>query len=261
MHARWNRTQGSPVRDDFIALFANEIGYIKVKNFVADPERQEVLKAILRRGLQAYDFAFDSGHVPAASHLFEVHYLYEQKDPAEYFPRARASQAKYRQLCRETGCDPAKAVFELVGGAMRTPVRIASQEGEEYNHIIARELAAGSLLHTDFGPSIPARWSITSVIAQYAWNIYLTDPLEGGECVVHNRFWRPEDDAHLIPGSYAHDECVVAGAESAVIPVQPGDMLLFNCRNYHQVRRSTASRIAVGGHIGLLPDHTLIAWG
>ena len=31
--------------------------------------------------------------------------------------------------------------------------------------------------------------SISNVIAQYAWNIYLTDPGTGGECRAHSKPW------------------------------------------------------------------------
>lgn len=261
MHARWKRTQGEPVRDDFVALLNNDLAYIKVADFVGADERERLLAALLRRGLRPYDFDFDGANVPPVSHLFEVHYLWEQRDPAEYLPRARASREEYGRVCAETGSDPARAVYDRIGGAVGAAVQIARQDGEEYNHVIVREVSAGSLLHTDFAPMIPARWSITDIVAQLAWNIYLTDPARGGECVLYNRFWRAEDDQHLLPGTYAHDERVVADAERAVITVRPGDLVIFNCRNYHEIRRAAAPRITLGGHVGLRPDRGLIAWG
>lgn len=258
---RWERIEGEPLRDDFVALFANDIAYIKIADFVDAGERARVVEALLRRGLRPYEFDFDSANVPEASHLFEVHYLHEQRDPTEYFPRAAESRAEYRRLCAEVGFDPAQRVFDRIGKAMETPVEIARQGPNEYNHVIARDLAASSLLHADFGPMIPARWSISAVVAQYAWNLYLTDPVRGGECVLYHRFWQREDDEHLIPGSYSHDERLVADAQRVVIDVRPGDLMLFNCRNYHAVRPAAAPRITLGGHIGRTPDQRLIAWG
>ena len=257
----WQRLQGKPTREDLVALFANEIAYIKLADFFHATERASLVEALLRRGLRPYDFAFDSTNVPAASHLFAVHYLYEQRDPAEYFAHAAESRKEYGSLCAEVGFDPAQRVFEWLGGAMQVPVRIASQGPLLYSHVIARDLAASSRLHTDFAPSIPSHWSISAITAQYSWNVYLTDPESGGECVLSHRLWQPEDDQHLIPGTYAHDERLVADAERVAIGVHPGDLVLFNCRNYHSVRQSAAPRITLSGHIGLTLDQQLIAWG
>jgi len=97
-------------------------------------------------------------------------------------------------------------------------------------------------------------------LQQYAWNIYLSDPGEGGECVVYNKPWEKADDQYIKGATYGYDHEVVKGAESIKIKPEPGMLLLFNSRNFHEVLKSTKPRLSLGGHVGRLTPSEYQLW-
>lgn len=255
----WVKQRGYNDKQGLLDLFHNRCAYIMVENFLTPLECSDLIEALRHFGLKQYPYNFAHHDAPPASQLFEQHYLYEPKRPAEYFPKAAQSITQYHELVKMAKLDPAAKVFDYFK-ELNLPVQIAAQDGQPYSYIMARELNHTALLHADFAPFIPPYWSITKVIAQYAWNIYLSDPWQGGECVVYNRFWQQADDHYIIRNTYGYDHQVVAGCEQIKIHPEPGMLLIFNSRNFHEVLKSEKPRLSMGGHMGLLPDNQIIAW-
>jgi hypothetical protein len=256
----WKQQQGIANKQGFFDLFANQIAYIAVDNFLNIAEIEALKNGLIKAGLQQYSYNFAVDKAPPAAHLFETHYLYEQKTPSEYFSAAAKSIAEYQNLCQLTGFDPALKMSTFLSEHLQKTVTIAEQAGQHYSHVIARELRHSALMHADFAGFIPHYWSISNVIAQYAWNIYLSDPGEGGECVVYDKLWAKEDDAHILENTYGYDEKIVANQASAVISVKPGQLVFFNSRNFHKVNASRNPRLSIGGHVGLTKDDEFILW-
>ncbi|HEV2614667.1 MAG TPA: 2OG-Fe(II) oxygenase [Gammaproteobacteria bacterium] len=241
-------------------LFNNRIPYLLVENFLSLSECSLLVSAITKLGLGGYDYNFDINAAPPAQHLFETHYLYENKMPEDYFPAAEKSIHEYKKLCDEIKLYPDKKMMDLLSQYTQKPVAIASQEGKNYSHVIIRELKNSALLHADFAPFIPSYWSISNITAELAWNIYLSDAGKGGECVVYNKPWEKEDDKYITHDTYGYDHAVVKDKEFAEIYPTQGSLVLFNSRNFHEVRRSENPRISMGGHIGLTPAGEIIVW-
>jgi len=256
----WTTPISSLIPQNFHELFQNQFSALIIPNFLTPEECQRAATEIQALGLGKPDYAFDPDNVPPSRKLFDSHYLYEQKTPDEYFPKAVAATEIYHAYCKKLGFNPALRVRDYLSTQLEKPVNIAEQEGKRYTYAMVRELSTSALLHLDFAKFIPSYWSISNTVAECAWNIYLTDPGVGGECVVYNRPGEPEDDAYLIPDSYAHDRKLVEGCEYAEIPVQTGQLVIFNCRNYHEVRSSENLRLTIGGHIGMDPHQEFSMW-
>lgn len=256
----WTTPISAPTPQNFHELFQNQFSYIVIQDFLTPAECALAASEIGKLGLKRPDYAFDLDNVPASQLLFDSHYLFEQKTPEEYFPKAAATIASYQTFCQKLGFDPALRVRDYVSQQLGAPVSIAEQDGQQYTYAMVRELSTSALLHLDFAQFIPPYWSISDTIAECAWNVYLTDPGIGGECVVYNRPGQPEDDAFLIPNSYAHDPRLVEGCEVVEAPVRVGQLVIFNCRNYHEVRSSTKGRITIGGHIGMNQNEKFSMW-
>jgi len=256
----WQAAPKNISQQNIVDLFDNKIPYIAVKNFLSLSECHLLISAILKLGLGGYNYHFDINTAPPAQHLFETHYLYENKTPEEYFSAAEKSIKEYKQLCDEIKLYPDKKMMSLLAEHLQKPVVIASQDGKYYSHIIIRELKNSALLHADFAPFIPSYWSISNIIAEFAWNIYLSDAGKGGECVVYNKPWGKEDDKYITGDTYGYDHEVVKDKEFVEIYPAQGSLVLFNSRNFHEVKSSENSRIAMGGHIGLTKTGEVILW-
>lgn len=250
-----------PLTSDTIqALFNSEIAGVGVDHFLAEADCSRLVQTLRSLGLKQYTYHFDQTEAPPAAHLFETHYLYENQTPQDYFPQAEQSFLLYKQLVDQSGVDPVHILMDTLQQVTGRSVEVAQQEGNRYFFAIARELNHSVLLHADYAPFIPRHWSISQVVAELAWNIYLTDPGEGGDCVVYDRFWQLEDDQHIIGSTYGYDPVVVSHCPSSQFKPKPGRLVLFNCRNFHAVEAASQPRVAIGGHIGLMPDGTLIFW-
>lgn len=240
-------------------LFHNKISSIILENFISQKKCLEIKEGIQQIGLKHYNYQYNTD-VPEAKHIFDTHYLYEQKTPDDYFPKAEKTNQLYREFCDNINFDPFLNVKEFLSKNWAQSVQIATQDNYNYTHVIVRELQHSALLHADFAQFIPSYWSISKIIAQYAWNIYLTDPGMGGECIVYNKLWEKEDDQYIYKQTYGYDEKIIAGQESTSIPIKPGSLVFFNSRNFHKVNKSQNMRLSIGGHVGLTLKGDLLMW-
>ena len=259
LNSSWTYTPQTSENHDFFDLFDNKTSAIIIDDFLP-PENCSKIKEIAEEyGLHHYDYLFNDD-VPEAFSLFDTHYLYEQKTPAEYCPKAEATNAQYAQFKEKLGFNPFEKVRAFLEEKTGRSVSIAKQGKQEYTHVILRQLQNSALLHADFAPFIPQYWSISDITSELAWNIYLTDPGQGGECVVYDKLWDKEDDQHILGETYGYDEIVVQNKDYIEIPITAGKLVFFNSRNFHKVNASSQMRLSIGGHIGLKPDGSLVMW-
>lgn len=257
----WFAQQGPANNEGFAGLFNNHYGFVAIEKFLTCEQAEQMVVALRSAGMKSYDYSFDNDAAPPAGHLFTTHYLYEQKQVPDYLPDAENSIKQYRAMIENLDFDVAEKVMQIVQQAFpKSRVMLATQEGEAYSYIMARELNHSALLHADFAAFLPKRWSISDVIAQYAWNVYLTDPGEGGEAIVYNKPWQPSDDDYIVGETYGYDHEVVKECESVIIKPNVGMLAFFNCRNFHEVTKSTAPRLSLGGHAGRLANGDIIFW-
>jgi len=159
--------------------------------------------------------------------------------------------------------DPIDLCRERLAGHWPGGVGSAEVGGRELAHGVIREPNQGFLVHFDdaareFAPGFPDH----PLVAQFAFNLYLTLPKSGGQTVIWRRRWHPADENARLPGTYGYAESVVEDVESLTLTPQVGQAVLFDARNYHAVRPSSGGRrLAVGFQVGLTDAGRLLTWG
>ena len=128
---------------------------------------------------------------------------------------------------------------------------------------VAREPNGGFQVHFDDAlREFSGNLLDANLVAQFAFNLYLSVPELGGETVVWRHRWQPSDESFRLPHSYGYSVDVVGEAELLELKPMIGDALLFDPRNFHAVRPSHgARRVALGFAVGLSDSGELLAWG
>lgn len=142
-------------------------------------------------------------------------------------------------------------------------VAVGRRGGREMGAGVAREPNYGFQVHFDDARrEFAGNLLDAPVVAQFAFNLYLSVPTAGGETVMWRHRWEPRDEAHRLPGSYGYDQAVVGDAESLEITPSVGTALLINSRFFHAVRAGRgARRIALGFSVGMADTGRLMTWG
>jgi len=159
--------------------------------------------------------------------------------------------------------DPFELCRSAIGAQWPHAVCVGRRGGREMGAGVAREPNQGFIVHfDDASREFSGNLLDVGLVAQFAFNLYLSVPEAGGETVVWRHRWHPGDERHRLPESYGYAENVIDGAESFELKPQAGEALLFDPRNFHAVRPSCDSRrIALGFSLGLADNGELWAWG
>ncbi|MEV0293728.1 2OG-Fe(II) oxygenase [Nocardia sp. NPDC050710] len=170
-----------------------------------------------------------------------------------------------RQAWRDLGLsfDPFLLCREGIGREWPNKVEIGRRGGREMGAGVAREPNQGFQVHFDDAlREFTGNLLDANLVAQFAFNLYLSVPEQGGETVVWRHRWSPADELYRLPGSYGYRSDVVDAAESFALRPRVGEALLFDPRNYHAVLPSQgARRIALGFAVGLSDNGELLTWG
>ncbi|WP_081237122.1 2OG-Fe(II) oxygenase [Streptomyces viridosporus] len=178
-----------------------------------------------------------------------------------YWPALDAAREAWRDL--SLPFDPLAEARQAIGSDWPGAVGVGRHKGREMGAGVVREAPQGFLVHYDDAEREFTEDLLGSpLVAQLAFNLYLSVPETGGETVVWRRRWHPRDESFRPPGSYGYTDGVVQDAEFIELKPTVGEGLLFDSRNYHAVRPSAGDRrIALGFSIGLTADGNLLAWG
>ncbi|MEU4210810.1 proline hydroxylase [Streptomyces sp. NPDC026206] len=159
--------------------------------------------------------------------------------------------------------DPFEECRAALGAEWPGGVSVGRRGGREMGSGVAREPNQGFQVHFDdalrefSGDLLDA-----TLVAQFAFNAYISVSESGGETIVWRHLWGPADEAFRLPGSYGYAEAVVGEAESIELSPEIGEAVLINPRYFHAVRPSQGSRrIALGFAVGLSTTGELLAWG
>ncbi|MEU8434953.1 proline hydroxylase [Streptomyces sp. NPDC029216] len=158
--------------------------------------------------------------------------------------------------------DPFRTSREALAAAWPGGVAVGRRGGLEMGDGVAREPNQGFQVHFDDALREYAGDLLdVPLMGQFAFNLYLSVPPEGGETVIWRHRWQPEDEAHRLSAYYGYDEAVVRGAESIELAPQVGEALLLDPRFFHAVRPSRgARRIALGFAVGIGTNGQLLTW-
>ena len=178
-----------------------------------------------------------------------------------YWDELAANRQAWRDL--KLSYDPFELCRKALEADWPNPVKVGTWNGRELGAGVVREPNNGFIVHFD-DASREFRGKVldANIIAQFAFNLYISVPEKGGETVVWRHRWQPADETFRRPHSYGYDDEVVGKTESFEMKPAVGQALLFNPSYFHAVRPSQDSRrIALGFSVGLSDIGELLAWG
>jgi hypothetical protein len=248
-----------PSRAMFEALFRGHLCAIRVPGFVSKDMCSVALRSIQAHGMERYQ---NIDPPIRKIGITQYEHMGSPELKREYFRKATAANATRLAIFEETG-DLLERVISAVGQVWgRAGLAVEKETHEPYFAGLIRDIPI-ALLHRDWAPKDAQGWSIGEVQAQLTWNIYLQMGKVGGELVIYRRRYEESDEAQkAMPNNCAYNSCMVDGRESVAIVPEQGELLLFDSRNYHEVKRTpgTTSRVTASSFIGLSPEQDLIFW-
>ena len=257
----WTDTSEHPLtRESFEALLHNRIPAIRIPGF-ASPDECERFSAAVKAGpMKYYSVAKRIGYIGMAQ------YEYRWNTPKErYFADVPAAQAALDDIVMRAGWNPVARLIERIALASGRATGLAHEDGlGPYFAGIVRSASEGVALHVDYAPFNSPAYSIGSIGSQLGWNFFAEGLLSGGDTTLYNAPWSPVIEPGEIPKSYDLPRELVADAPAFTYAATPGDVVIFNTRNPHEIGGGTTlpgrDRISIGSFIGLMPDDRLAMW-
>jgi hypothetical protein len=187
--------------------------------------------------------------------------------PDDYFTEAERAEA----LFRRAGFDLADRVRTALAKAfaLRTMEPATEPDGRRYGPAVLRVHADGvsNPLHNDniMRDAADTGLSLAGLAAQLSCVVCVQECDTGGELMIYDRPWRPEDERHKVDRGLGYDHMVVADARRLIFRPRSHDVYLINPTHYHEIERvGGASRITLGFFIGFhdtRPPTDAVVWG
>jgi hypothetical protein len=246
-------------RDRIADLAAGRCAAIRAPDLLPREQCGEVLSALSAAPFAAYG----SKRVYPPVMRFGVGVSDHRRDGKvadTYWPALEESNKAWLRL--GLSFDPFEFCRSAIGASWPHAVRVGSRDGRKMGAGVAREPNQGFIVHfDDANREFSGNLLDVNLVAQFAFNLYLSMPQMGGETVVWRHRWRPGDEQHRLPGSYGYSKDVIGEEECFELKPAVGEGLLFDPRNFHAVRPSRDSRrIALGFSLGFADTGELWAW-
>jgi hypothetical protein len=238
----------------------NRLPAVRIRDFATPQECERFARAAKEANMKYYSVARKIGYIGLAQ------YEYRWNTPKEhYFRDVLEARAGLQPVIDRAGWDPIARLVARLQEVSDRPVGIAREEGlGVYYAGIVRSASEGVDLHADYAPFNSPAYDIGRIDAQLGWNFFAEGLQSGGQTTVHNAPWTPSVAPGEIPKSYDLPREVVAGAPAFTYEPTPGDVVIFNSRNPHEIAGGTAlpgrDRISIGSFIGRMPDGQLVLW-
>jgi 2OG-Fe(II) oxygenase superfamily len=251
----WRQLSESPLTPSGLAaLFSNQIPAIRISEFASLEECESLANIIQHRTMDPYKDVD-----PPIGRIGITQFECRDDEKSRYFGCVAQAESIRKAIVSST-FDPLERLVELFRHNGLDLKRAIEPGFGPYFAGAIRRINNCALLHVDLSSSDAQGWEVGRVRSQLAWNLYLRAGQEGGECVVYNRQWCEGDEKFRLRGSYGYDPTITAGVELLSLSPVAGDVVLFNCRNFHEVRSTVGDRITMGSFIGQTIDGRLIAW-
>ncbi|GAA2785297.1 hypothetical protein GCM10010441_07820 [Kitasatospora paracochleata] len=156
--------------------------------------------------------------------------------------------------------DPIAISMARLGSAWGAAVTPATIGGRAVFGGTLREMNAGALVHyDDLNREFPTGLFDQELLAQLAFNVWVSVPAAGGATTVWRHRWEPADEQYLQ--AYGYRAEAVEHYQRVDLAPRIGDGLLFNPANFHAVEPNPGGRrIAFAFFLGLTITGQLIAW-
>ncbi|CAL9450132.1 L-gamma-glutamyl-L-propargylglycine hydroxylase BesE [Streptomyces sp. enrichment culture] len=180
-------------------------------------------------------------------------------DAERYWAEADAARTAWERAAISP--DPVAHALDRLGEAWGAPVEPATIGGRAAFGGTAREINAGLLMHyDDINREFPCGLFDQDVIAQLAFNLYVSVASGGGATTVWRHRWDPADEEHR--DAYGYRPRAVEGSQCVELPPHLGDGLLFCPAHFHAVAANEGAgrRIAFAFFLGLTSGGRLVVW-
>lgn len=249
----WDVTSIQPLdQHTLVSLIRNRIPAVRIEEFAHQREIEALADGLLRTACRTRSIS-------------EVTRL----GISQFEQGLRASKSSYFSLARQLGpvfskifadsFSPTGRMIERLRQAGFDTAVMAEPNHGPYFAGTGKLRNGYSPVHVDFSPQDSEGWAIAGATAQLAWNLYLQLPGDGGELLLWDKQWQPDDDRYQVDGQYFYDDDVVQGADMLRISVSPGEVLIINSGNFHAVAEAR-KRLAFGSFISVFPNQRLRLW-
>lgn len=239
------------------ALFENRIPMIRIPGMANLEECARFSEVV-----QTAPFILYENFSPPIARVGPAQFEAALRGKGHYFEQVAEASATRARLCSAAGFDPLERLFRILREQAALPLRLAEEPDGYGPYFVGmlRHIQEYNRLHLDYGPNDGPDWTIGRVDAQLAWNFYFCAPSNSGACVVYNKPWIPADERFKVPDAPGYYESLVAGCQSKRMQPRPGDAILFNCRNFHEIEQASSTRISMSAFVGRLSESDFIIW-
>ncbi len=205
---------------------------IRIKRYIPESHALNIGDKILSPGFEQYINAPSIGRIGMA--FYEAENKPELVD--EYFRNAQTNIKELRQRCAPYS-SPIDTLRCQLDEAWPAGAHLETMLGKKMYVGLSRVVNPGVhfLAHHDiFAKDAPDSFKARSLKSQFACNVYLNMPTQGGTLQIWKNELSPEEFDTLRQNSYGIDPTLLGKPDLDVTP-EPGDLVLFDSTKMHAV--------------------------
>jgi len=155
--------------ESLLRLFKGEIPFIKLSNFAAVNECEQLVTSAIKEGFSSY-----RGVEPIINRIGNTVFEYNNESKTDYFEK-NIELIKVQNRIFERSFNPLERFIKTLRTCTKKKdVKIPiNNEGIPYYAGLIRRIENGTLLHVDFAPGEQPDWEVADICEQLAWNLYL----------------------------------------------------------------------------------------
>lgn len=241
--------------ESLVELFSGKIPAVIVPRFLDKRECFSIVQKLQHMGMNNYTHV---NHAVSRMGLAQMEY-YLKFDKGAYFQAVKEANHKYLNAVSESR-NPVELLISYLSHNYQSNVAIATESG--FGSMFAgtfRNVSSFGHKHFDYAPIEVKDWNISKITSQLSWNLYLNKPT-GGDLLVYEKPFNPDDESLRIPGQYYYDDSIVIGRSVFRYSPGIGDVVIFNSRNIHEVERVEGDRYTLSSFIGKNTNGDLVLW-
>lgn len=261
-----SKVDGEAIKDSIYELTDNSLAAVRIPDIFNVQEIDTIVDNINKQGVTWYPHCeFNQGRIGICS----TEYAAKIHGKETYF-MSEAEASKIRGGIFPSDLDPVSRMVSIFSQRFDTSVAKEPSLGDaQYFTGLVRAMGKASTTHFDYAPQQLPGWWISQAPTQFAVVTYLQVPGEGGELIIYNRQWEPEDEKHNNDvdekGPKGFQDDFLADEESITLRPNPGEMLIFNSRNFHGVKGIVSgarrlTRYSINSFMSLSNDDRLYLW-
>lgn len=252
----WHQQMALPMSsENLVRLFNNEIPAIALPNFLSKSACETISTNLESLGMGTYSHvSHPVGRLGLAQMEFHL-----KNNKQGYFSSRDDAKSMFGKTIAGAE-NPIEKLIGILSHNCSGKVGVATEPNfGEYFAGTYRNVMTQGHLHFDFAPFEAKGWGIENIISQLSWNLYLNAP-SGGNLHVFDRQYSPPDEALRVSGDYYYEQKIINNCSQYIYSPNPGDIIVFNSRNFHEVRPVNGNRYTLSSFIGKTPNGDLLLW-